>query len=234
LLLVGASAIRTELGKSGFPDANARLFPTYTEISQPAVPTRYGEGAAMSRSFALVTLFLSVSLVCTSSLAASPQEPASPAPAQDPAPTSSPAPAQGSTKPAPKKTKRVWTNENLGDANGTISVVGDPQKPSASKPEAKSVPDKAVDPRLVANLRQQALGLQAQLDSVDKELAALKNFSKGDSTGSGGLKTSMNYSSASVEDQIRSLTQKKSKIQGALDAVFDAARAKGIEPGQLR
>ena len=187
----------------------------------------------MSRSFALVTLFLSV-LVCASSLPTSSQEPAPPAPAQDPAPTTSPAPAQGSTKPAPKKTKRVWTNENLGDANGTISVVGDPQKPSASKPDSKSTPDRPADPNLVANLRKQALGLQAQLDSVDKELADLKNFSKGDSTGSGGLKTSMNYSSASVEDQIRSLTQKKSKLQTALDNVFDAARAKSIEPGQLR
>jgi hypothetical protein len=188
----------------------------------------------MSRSFALVTLFLSASLVCASRLPALSQEPASPAPAQDPASTASPAPAQGSTKPAPKKTKRVWTNENLGDANGTISVVGDPQKPSTSKTPAKSAPDQPTDPRLIANLRQQALGLQAQLDGVDKELADLKNFSKGDSTGSGGLKTNMNYSSASVEDQIRSLTQKRSKIQGALDAVFDAARAKGIEPGQLR
>ncbi len=178
----------------------------------------------MSRSFALVTLFLSASLVCASGLPESSQEPASPPPAQDPAPTTSPAPAQDSTKPAPKKTKRVWTNENLGDANGTISVVGDPQKPSASKPDAKNIPDKPIDPRLVASLRQQALGLQAQMDSVDKELADLKNFSRGDSKGSGGLKTSMNYSSASVEDQIRSLTQKKSKIQAALDNVYDVQR----------
>lgn len=187
----------------------------------------------MSRSFALVTLFLSASL-CASSLPASAQDPA-PAPAQDPAPTTSPAPAQNSTKRAPKKTKRVWTNENLGDANGTISVVGDPEKPSASKPDTRSTAAaKPTDPRLVASLRQQALGLQAQLDSVDKELADLKNFSRGNSTGSGGLKTNMNYSSASVEDQIRSLTQKKSKIQTALDNVYDAARGKGIEPGQLR
>jgi hypothetical protein len=194
----------------------------------------------MSRSFALVILFFAAPLVCAArfpdSASATPsQDPAAPAPAQDPAPTASPAPAQDAAKPAPKKTKKVWTNENLGDANGTISVVGDPQKTSTPKTEAKSAaPDRPVDPRLVANLRQQALGLQAQLDSVDKELADLKNFSRGDSKGSGGLKTNMNYSSASVDDQLRTLTQKKNKIQGALDAVFDAARAKGIEPGQLR
>jgi hypothetical protein len=195
---------------------------------------RYGEGVAMPRSFAFVTLFFSTSLVCVSGVPASAQEAAPPAPAQDPAPTASSTPAQNATKPAAKKTKRVWTNENLGDASGTISVVGDAQKPPASKPDTNSTAAKPVDPRLVASLRQQALGLQAQLDSVDKELADLKNFSRGNSTGSGGLKTSMNYSSASVEDQIRSLTDKKNKIQTALDNVYDAARSKGIEPGQLR
>jgi hypothetical protein len=189
----------------------------------------------MFRSFALVTLLIAASLVCASSLRAYSQEPTAPPPAQDPATSAAPSQGPDSTKPASKKPKkRVWTNENLGDANGTISVVGDPQKPSASKPVAKSTSDRLADPNLVANLRKQALGLQAQLDSLDKELADLKNFSKGDSTGSGGLKTSMNYSSASIEDQIRSLTQKKANLQGALDAVFDAARAKGIEPGQLR
>jgi hypothetical protein len=188
----------------------------------------------MPRSFALVTSLCFASLACASSLPAFSQEPAPPAPAQDPAPAASPAPAQDPAKPAPKK-KRVWTNENLGDANGTISVVGDPQKTSTPKTDAKSAADKtAIDPRLVANLRKQALGLQAQLDSVDKELSDLKNFNKGDSRNAGGLKTSMNYSSASVDDQIRTLTKKKSQVQAALDAVFDAARAKGIEPGQLR
>jgi hypothetical protein len=188
----------------------------------------------MSRSFALVTLLIAASLLCLSSLRAHSQEPTAPPPAQDPAAPASATQGQNSIKPAPKKSKRVWTNENLGDANGTISVVGDPQKPSVSKPGAKSAPDKPADPNLVATLRKQALGLQAQLDSMDKELSDLKNFSRGDSTGSGGLKTSLNYSSASVDDQLRDLTKKRSQIQGALDAVFDAARAKGVEPGQLR
>ena len=182
----------------------------------------------MSRSFALANLLFFVALICAWTLPGYSQEPAAPAPAQ------APAPSQDATKPAPKKTKKVWTNENLGDANGTISVVGDPQKPSPFRPNAKVTPDKSVDPRLVATLRKQALALQVQLDSVDKELADLKNFSRGDSKGSGGLKTSMDYSYASVDDQIRGLTEKKGKIQAALDAVFDAARARGIEPGQLR
>jgi TolA-binding protein len=109
-----------------------------------------------------------------------------------------------------------------------------PESTPTSNTVTRSAPDKPVDPKLVANLRQRALGLQQQLDVVDKELSDLKNFSKGDTKGSGGLKSSMDYSYASVGDQLRALTQKKSQIQAALDAVFDAARAKGIEPGQLR
>jgi hypothetical protein len=188
----------------------------------------------MSRSLALVTLLISASLVCAFNLQASSQEPAAPASAQDPS-AANPAPAQDSAKPTPKK-KKVWTNENLGDANGTISVVGDPDKPSASKPDAKSgsAPAKPADANLVAALRKQALALQAQLDKTDKELSDLKNFSRGDSTGSGGLKTSMDYTSASVDDQIRDLTKKRKQLQASLDAVFDAARSRGIEPGQLR
>jgi hypothetical protein len=188
----------------------------------------------MSRSFALVTLFVSSSLVCAFSSQASSQEPSAPASAQDPAAANNPAPGD-STKPAPKK-KKVWTNENLGDANGTISVVGDPDKPSVSKPDVKSgtAPAKPADANLVAALRKQALALQAQLDKTDKELSDLKNFSRGDSTGSGGLKTTMDYTSASVDDQIRDLTKKRKQLQASLDSVFDAARSRGIEPGQLR
>jgi hypothetical protein len=194
----------------------------------------------MSRSLASATLLFAASFAAATAAtlpghaSATPSQETAAAPSQAPSPASTASPAQDSTKPAPKKTKRVWTNENLGDASGTISIVGDSQNTATSKPTAKSAPDKPVDPRLIANLRQSALGLQQQLASVEKELSDLKNFSKGDSKGAGGLKSSMAYTSASVDDQIRALTQKKSQVQAALDAVFDAARARGIEPGQLR
>ena len=196
----------------------------------------------MSRSLPLATLLFAASLTPVATASSphsasariSQEAPAATSQAPSPASSADPSSAQDPTKPAPKKTKKVWTNENLGDASGTISVVGSPQDPQASKTAAKSAPDKPVDPKLVAGLRQRALALQQQLDSVEKELRDLKNFSKGDSKGSGGLKSSMDYSLASVDDQIRALTQKKNQIQAALDAVFDAARAKGIEPGQLR
>jgi len=39
---------------------------------------------------------------------------------------------------------------------------------------------------------------------------------------------------APVPDQIKSLEAKKSALQVAMDNLLDAARASGIEPGQLR
>src|ERR1700681_3288010 len=118
----------------------------------------------MSRSLPLATLLFAASLtpVATASSpdSASPrisQTPAATSQAASPASTADPASAQDPTKPAPKKTKKVWTNENLGDAGGTISVVGSPQDTPASKTAAKSAPDKPVDPKLVAGLRQRVL-----------------------------------------------------------------------------
>jgi hypothetical protein len=37
-----------------------------------------------------------------------------------------------------------------------------------------------------------------------------------------------------VEEQIRHLQEKKANFQTAIDNLLDAARASGIEPGQLR
>jgi hypothetical protein len=157
-----------------------------------------------------------------------------------------PAPSQTQSAPpkAPKpKPKRVWTDENLGEAGGTISVVGDAQSASkgqsAQRPQATSAPGKApdgaVDARTLAVVRQQLQKLQSNLDQVDRQLAQLKGFSKGDTKNAGGLqKDTWQYNSSSVEEQIRHLQEKKANLQTAIDDLLDAARRIGIEPGQLR
>src|SRR6266403_4308901 len=94
--------------------------------------------------------------------------------------------SQGSSAPAPpvtsqdsappaetKKPKKVWTNENISGANGTVSVVGDPKnkpKPALSKP---------VDTQYIAAVRKQLDMLQAQIADIDKQLVDLKNFNEG-------------------------------------------------------
>jgi hypothetical protein len=154
-------------------------------------------------------------------------------------------------KPKPKK---VWTNDDMGDVTGTISVVGterpkptptvsrisslQPVVPSAGNAKqaatAKSGTD-SVDPKTLAQLKQQLQKLQANIDQLDKQIEGLKDASRGDSKNLGILKSDPSqYSMEPVPDQIKSLEAKKSGLQAAMDQLLDAARASGIEPGQLR
>jgi hypothetical protein len=130
-----------------------------------------------------------------------------------------------------KKTKKVWTNDNLGEVSGSaISQVGNaknssPANSSAAKPASTQV---------VAAFRKQLAAFQAQLSNLDKQIADLKSFSKGESSGANGLEMHKRYSTEPVEDQVRKLEEKRKVLAAKMDATFDAARKQGIESGQLR
>jgi hypothetical protein len=163
--------------------------------------------------------------------------------------------SSGTSATAKPKPKKVWTNEDMSEVTGTISVVGTPQQPKAAvmpskisslqpASPAKASPSKAadaktndggVDPKTLAQLREQLQKLQAGIDQVDKQIEQLKGASRGDSKNLGVLTSDPSqYSMEPVPDQIKSLEAKKSKLQAAMDQLLDAARASGIEPGQLR
>jgi hypothetical protein len=168
--------------------------------------------------------------------------------AQDPAvssQTQATGPSSAATTPtvSKPKPKKVWTNEDLGEAGGTISVVGNPQssatnktaQPRQAKFTSPKPADGTVDAKTLAAVRQQLQKLQSDLALVDQQLTDLKGFSKGDARGTSTLSTNtFQYSTASVEDQLKQLQAKKANIQAAIDNLLDAARASGIEPGQLR
>jgi hypothetical protein len=165
------------------------------------------------------------------------------APAQNPAPvasaTSASSSSSSSSSPAKPKSKKTWTNDNVGDANGTISVVGSANSGSpggkASKPSLKGATSASVDPKVVASLREQLHRLQAQLNIVEKQYSDLKAQSRGESKSAGGLQANTyNYDSSSVEEQLRHLQDKKKRIEDTMDQLLDAARKAGIEPGDLR
>jgi hypothetical protein len=154
--------------------------------------------------------------------------------AQSPTP-SSPAPASPSQNPAPpgetKKPKKVWTNDNLSDANGAVSVVGNPKNDL----KGKQTGAKSADAQYIALLRKQLSKLQEQIADADKQLADLKNFSAGEPTSSAsGIKLNKGYNREPIEVQIRALQEKKKDLQAKTDALLDEARKKGVEPGQLR
>jgi hypothetical protein len=157
-----------------------------------------------------------------------PQDPAaSPAAVQPSAPSSAPL---STTQADPKKRKKLWTNENLSDANGPISVVGNAK--SGSNPKAS--PAKAADPNYAANVKKQLDKLQGDIDDTDKQIVQLKNFSQGEPSPIVGVQAHKGYDRDPVDVQIRELQEKKKQLQDKMTALFDEARKKGVEPGQLR
>jgi hypothetical protein len=159
---------------------------------------------------------------------------ASAAAAQSPA-TNPPTPADPAQNPAPppetKKQKKVWTEDNLSDAHGTISVVGDSKGGSKLKPGS----GKPADAQYVASVRKQLDKYKEQIADIDKQLVDLKNFSSGEpSTGASGIRLNKSYDREPIEVQIRALQEKKKDLQAKSDALLDEARKRGVEPGQLR
>ena len=144
-----------------------------------------------------------------------------------PAPQSQP---QDSAPPTEtKKPKKVWTNENISGASGTVSVVGDAKnkpRPELSQP---------VDAPYVASVRKQLDKLQAQIADIDKQLLDLKNFSEGaPSTSASGMKLNKSYEREPIEVQMRALQAKKKDLESKVDALLDEARKRGVESSQLR
>jgi hypothetical protein len=146
--------------------------------------------------------------------------------------STAPAPPQNTAAVAPadsKKTKKVWTNEDVSGLNGPVSVVGNSKNLGKGGSEGKA------DGQYIANTRKQLAKLQSQLDDTEKQLADLKDFSEGKApTTSSGYQINKGYNRVPVNQQISSLQDKKKQLQDKIDALLDEARKKGVEPGDLR
>jgi hypothetical protein len=167
----------------------------------------------------------------------------------------------GGVSDAKSKAKKVWTNDDISEVTGTISVVGTPMaqravmapgaspissmRPGSTTNQGKNKgtdrktdtakSDSSVDPKTLAKMKQQLQTLQAGIDQLDRQIGQLKGASQGDSKNMGVLtKDLLTYSTASVPDQIKALEAKRNAFQSAMDGLLDAARASGIEPGELR
>ena len=158
------------------------------------------------------------------------QDPSSPSERTGPPQSSSE--AQGDTKPRdPKQPKKTWTNDNLSDAKGAVSVVGD----SKGGLEAKAHSARPADAQYVRSVRKQLEKLAAQMSDADKQIRDLTNFAKGETPATAsGLKLGKGYNREPVEAQIRAWQEKKRGLQSRMDALLDEARKRGVEPGQLR
>jgi hypothetical protein len=152
--------------------------------------------------------------------------------AQSQAQNTSVATSQASVLPTDtKKTKKVWTNENLSGSGGTISVVGNPKGNS----KTGSGSGKSVDANYIANTKKQLEKYQEEMSDLEKQIAQLKSFSQGEtSLSSGAVKINKSYNRDPIDVQMRELQAKKDQTQEKYDALLDEARKKGVEPGQLR
>ena len=69
---------------------------------------------------------------------------------------------------------------------------------------------------------------------VEKQIADLRRFSKGEVPGANGMQMHKSYTMEPIEDQVRKLEEKRKSLAAQIDAVLDAARKRGIESAQLR
>jgi hypothetical protein len=156
--------------------------------------------------------------------------------AQDNQAASSSAPSQQPTKattePTPipvakaEKTKKVWTNDDVKSAGG-VSVVGD-------KGNQKYTMTKPADPAMIARYRNGLQKLQVQLDDVNNQLRLYGDFTEGKPVSEGSRDMSHGYSRTPVDQQAAKLTAKKKQLEDQMDGLYEEARKKGIESGQLK
>jgi len=180
--------------------------------------------AALLVLLAFVTV---ASLPCSTSAAQdSPAPPSQTSPQKSADQDSQPQPAPTAER---KKAKKVWTNDDLG--GGNVPTQGPDEKNNTT---AKKAVLKPATPQEAAAFRKQLATLQAQLTSVEKQIADLKSFSKGETPGANGLQMHKAYTMEPIENQVQKLEDKRKSIAAQIDGVYDAARKRGLEPGQLR
>lgn len=128
-----------------------------------------------------------------------------------------------------KKTRKVWTNEDVSGMRGPISIVGD-----GRNAKGKNAPQTPADPAYISGARKKLQDLQEKMAAADKELASLKDFSEGEPVATADREFHKSYNNEPIAEQVSNLQAKKIDLQSKIDALLDEARKKGVEPGQLR
>lgn len=163
--------------------------------------------------------FLPIVCIAQESQAASPS-----APSQQPAlATTEPTPTPAAKTEKPKK---VWTNDDVKSA-GSVSVIGD-------KGNQKYTMTKPADPATITKYRNSLQRLQVQLDDVNKQLKLYDDFTEGKPVSEGGRDMSHGYSRTPVDQQAAKLREKKKQLEDQMDGLYEEARKKGVESGQLK
>ena len=136
------------------------------------------------------------------------------------------------TKP---KAKKVYTEENLGDIHGTISVVGDKSSRSADADSAP--PGAAPQDKSESYWRSRAQAIKREIAEADKQIADVKaEIAKG---GAASFDPSSGLAQGVIiihdrNAQLKELEDRKAGLQRQLDDLADEARKAGADPGWAR
>src|ERR1700741_218066 len=143
-----------------------------------------------------------------------------------------PSPAAGEKKQADgTKPKKVWTNEEVGSLQGTVSVVGSNRLPEQDAGSSEN----ADDPRegRIQRYRAAIAELRKKIEAADQRIAQYKNFKADDSNPNGGINPHKGYSMVPLDEQVKQLEEKKKQMLASIEDLENQAKKEGIEPGEL-
>ncbi len=145
-----------------------------------------------------------------------------------PATTTQSAPDPSSTAPAP--TKRVWTNDDMGDIhrNSTISTF---TAPNAKTTNGNGKPATAAKSKDAKRYQDQINALRAKLPPIDDKIAQLNAVLSGKT-----VQETRTYGGNHIDDwhdELLKLQKQRTDIEDRISAVQDQARHNGIPDNEI-
>jgi hypothetical protein len=140
---------------------------------------------------------------------------------------STPAANSSTTNSTVPPAKKVWTNDDLPSAKAGAAN-------NKRKQDSVSTPSPAADQATIERIRKSLQKLQPQLDDVNKKLKSYQDFQNGESVSVGAREMDKGVNHIPVDQQILQLQEKKKDLEAQIGDLYDEARKKGIDPGQLR
>jgi hypothetical protein len=128
------------------------------------------------------------------------------------------------TKTAPKP-KKVWTNDDMAElrANSTVSVVG-PQAQGRKIQQRSYYPNATQSELMLKMYRQQIDQLQVQVDSIDKQIANLRDAIAGKTVDSSRTYDPWGGRQGDWSSQIDQLQKNRGSVLKQIDTVEEQIR----------
>jgi uncharacterized protein (UPF0335 family) len=146
--------------------------------------------------------------------------------AAPPSANSTPPATSSNTNSTAPPAKKVWTNDDLPSAK--------PSTNDKRKQDTGSSSSQTADAATVERIRKNLQKLQGQLEDVNKKLKSYQDFQNGESVSTGAREMDKGVNHVPVDQQILQLQEKKKDLEAQISDLYDEARKKGIDPGQLR